>query len=357
MVSHRVTKLRELMQARDLDAMIVSSLPNIRYLTGFTGSHALCAVTRTRAVFVTDTRYTLQSRTEVGPRFRRLITKSGLYETLSRSRLLPRKGRIGFEANQVTFVQYRTLRRLFPGSTLQPLAELVENLTLIKDPEEIASVRAAARITDHAFRDVLEFVRPGVREREIAARLSFLQKIAGAGGDAFDPIVASGERAALPHARATGKRIRTGEPIVMDFGCTVNGYSSDLTRTVFVGKASRKSRDVYAAVLEAQEEALATARDGITARELDAVARGAIDRAGYGRYFVHSLGHGLGLHIHERPRISALSGERLTSGMVVTVEPGIYIPGWGGVRIEDDVVLRDNGCDRLTSAPKELLVL
>jgi Xaa-Pro aminopeptidase len=357
MVSRRVTRLRELMQMRDLDAMIVSSLPSVRYLTGITGSHALCVLTRRAAVFVTDTRYTLQSRAEVASLYRRLIARAGLFEALAQSRFLGRAGRIGFEANDLSYSQYRVLKRLFPEAALQPLSELIENLMLLKEPGEIASIRTAARISDRVFRDVLQVLRPGLRERELAAEISYLQKKAGADGDAFDVIVASGERAALPHARASEKRIRTGEPVVMDFGCTVNGYCCDITRTVFVGKASRRARDVYRAVLEAQERAVAAARGGMTARELDAVARTAIEQAGYGPHFNHSLGHGLGLRIHERPRISYLSSERLKSGMVVTIEPGIYLPGWGGVRIEDDVVLRDDGCDRLTAATKELLVL
>jgi Xaa-Pro aminopeptidase len=357
MVSTRLTNLRELMRMHGLDALIVSSLPNIRYLSGFTGSHALCVVTLRRAFFITDSRYTLQSRAEVGTRFRRLITRTGLLETIAHARLLPRRGRTGFEAHQVTVAQHRALKRLFPGYLFQPLAEIIENLSQVKDADEVANIKAAARISDRAFLDVLPFIRPGAREREIAARISFLQKVGGAEGDAFDPIVASGERSALPHARASDRRIRRGDMVVLDFGCTVNGYRSDVTRTVAVGKASRQLREVYRTVLEAQEGALAAARDGITARALDAVARGIIETAGYGRHFIHSLGHGLGLHIHERPRISALSRETLKAGMVITVEPGIYLPGWGGVRIEDDVVLTTGGCKRLTFASKELLVL
>jgi len=352
-----LTLLREEMRARGLDALLVTNLPNVRYLTGFTGSHGLCLITPRRAVFVTDTRYQLQSRDEVRPPFRRLITRSGLLETIARAGLLDRHRRVGFESGHVTVAQHRNLRRLFPGASLRPLAELVENLTAVKDSSEIRSMAKAAAITDAAFAEILSEIRPGVREREIAARISYLQRCAGAGGDAFDVIVASGPRAALPHARATARKIRVGDLVILDFGCTVDGYCSDLTRTVAVGRASRRAREVHRAVLEAQSAGIAGARAGISAAVLDRIARVRIEEAGYGPYFNHSLGHGLGLSLHARPRISSLSMERLREGMVVTIEPGIYIPGWGGVRIEDDIVIRAGACRVLTHSPRELIIL
>jgi Xaa-Pro aminopeptidase len=299
----------------------------------------------------------LQSRNEVRAPFRRCITRGGLLETVARAGILARARRIGFESGNVTVAQSGNLRRLFRGKILLPLAELVENLSLIKDSGEIRSIAKAAAISDAVFGEILPSIRPGIREYEIAARISYLQRCAGAGGDAFEVIVASGERAALPHARATARKIRKGDPVVLDFGCTVDGYCSDLTRTVVVGQASRRMRDVYGAVLDAQSEAIAGARAGMTGAALDHIARSRIEEAGFRKFFIHSLGHGLGLSVHCRPRISSLSRERLRDGMVVTIEPGVYVPGWGGVRIEDDVVLRAGTCRVLTASPRELLIL
>lgn len=345
------------MKSRRLDAILVSSTPGVRYLSGFTGSTGLCVVTPRRAFFLTDSRYTLQSKGEVSPAFTRIPAHRGLFEEVARSGVLPRKGVVGFEADDLTVLRYRNLKRLLPGYVYRPLSGLFENLRSIKEREEIASISAAVRISDRVFESLLQEIRPGARECDVAARISFLHRSSGADGDAFDPIVASGPRGAIPHARATRRRIRKGEMVVLDFGCTVGGYRSDLTRTIAIGKPSREMRDVYSVVLDAQNEAIGAARAGLIARDLDGVARRRIAAAGYGRRFTHSLGHGLGLHLHERPRISSLSLDRLRPGMVITIEPGVYLPGKGGVRIEDDVVIHTSGCRVLTAAPKELLVL
>lgn len=352
----RTAHLRTLVQEQGLDAFLVTSLPNVRYLSGFSGSNGLCVITASEAYFVTDVRYALQSKEDVRG-FRRVVTMVGLFETASRRRLLSGCRKVGFESHHVSHSQYRAIRKLFPRVSWKPVSELVEGLALVKDREEIACIARAAGISDRVFRDIVSVVRPGIREIEIAAEISYLHKSYGAERDAFDPIVASGERGALPHAGAGLKKIRKGDLVTLDFGCTVNGYASDLTRTIAVGRVSGKGREIYQVVLRAQEEAIGAARAGLLAKDLDAVARRSIASAGLGRYFSHSLGHGLGLRIHERPRISALSKERLMSGSVVTIEPGVYIPGFGGVRIEDDVVLRKNGCRVLTSASKELMIV
>jgi Xaa-Pro aminopeptidase len=342
---------------RGLDALLVTTPPNVRYLTGFSGSHGLCLITPRQAVFVTDPRYQIQSRGEVRPPFRRLITRGGLLETVARAGLLPRGSQVGFESGHVSVAQHRNLRRLLPGRTLRPLAELVENLTALKDAREVRCIAKAAAISDGVFSQIVAEIRPGMREREIAARISYLQRCAGSDGDAFDPIVASGERAALPHARASARKLRRGDLVILDFGCTVDGYCSDLTRTVAIGRASRRAREVHRAVRDAQAAAIEGARDGVRAAELDRLARARIEEAGFGAGFNHSLGHGLGLSLHARPRVSSLSKERLRQGMVLTIEPGVYIPGWGGVRIEDDVLIRAGACRVLTASPRELLVL
>jgi len=342
------------MRARGLDALLLTSLPNLRWLTGFTGSNGLCVVTARRSVFVSDPRYTLQSREEVQG-FRRVISPRGLFDTAAENRLLSGCRSVGFESQHVTHAQYRTMRRIFGPLSFHPTDDLVEDLAMVKDNGELALLRQAVRITDDAFRHVLEVIRPGVRELDVAAEITYFQKRAGAERDAFETIVAGGERGALPHARASSRKLRAGDLVILDFGCTVGGYSSDLTRTVAVGKASIRARKIYGVVREAQAAAVAAAHGGMRARDLDAVARTAIAAAGYGRYFIHSLGHGLGIRVHERPRVSAMSTELLRTGSVITIEPGIYIPGFGGVRIEDDVVLGEKACRVLNTAPRELI--
>jgi Xaa-Pro aminopeptidase len=356
MALSRLARLRERIRITKLDAILVSSLPNIRYLTGFTGSHALLVVRPRSAVFLTDGRYTVQSRAEVQG-CRRLIVPTSLLEGVSEEGILAGCRRVGFESQHVTYAIYRELRRRFPGARFLPTSDFVEQIALAKDAREMALIKEAVSLTDRVFQEILGCIRPGVREQEIAAEISYLHRRLGAEKDAFEPIVASGERGALPHARASGRRIRKGDLVTLDFGCTVAGYSSDLTRTVAVGSVSKKKREAYELVLTAQIEAIRAARPGMWARELDRIARERIRKGGYGRFFTHSLGHGLGLHVHERPRVSSLSRDRLVLGSVITIEPGVYLPGAFGLRIEDDVTITREGCHVLTSAPKELLVL
>lgn len=356
MKNERVARLREALSEEKLDALIVSSLHHVRYLTSFSGSNALCLVSRHEAIFVTDVRYGEQSSEEVKG-FRRAVTALGLYEGVGKQNLLHRCRRVGFESHYVSYAQYRTLKRLHPSISFVPTTNIVERLTLIKVPEEIAAIKRAVEISDRVFTEVLPAIRPGVRELEIAGEISYLHKRFGAEHDAFETIVASGPRGSLPHARASSKRIRNGEMVTLDFGCTVDGYNSDITRTIAVGKASRRAREIYNVVLDAQRTAIDAAKGGMLVKDLDAVARNRIKDAGYGKYFIHSLGHGLGLQLHEHPRVSALSKERLQAGSVITIEPGVYIPDFGGVRIEDDVVVTETGSRVLNTAPKELLIV
>ncbi len=356
MALSRLARLRERLRTTKLDAILVSSLPNIRYLTGFTGSHALLVVRPRSAAFLTDGRYAGQSREEVRG-CRRLVAPYSLLEAVTENGLLAGCRRVGFESQHVTYAVYRELRRRFPGVRLWPTSDIVEQIALTKDVRELALINRAVGLTDSVFQEILEVIRPGVRELEIAAEISYLHRTKGAEKDAFEPIVASGERGALPHARASGRRIKKGDLVTLDFGCTVDGYSSDLTRTVAVGSVSRRKREAYELVLAAQREAIQAARPGMWASELDRIARERIRKAGYGKFFTHSLGHGLGLHVHERPRVSSLSRDRLVIGSVITIEPGVYLPGEFGLRIEDDVAITPDGCRVLTSAPKELLVL
>jgi Xaa-Pro aminopeptidase len=237
------------------------------------------------------------------------------------------------------------------------IAGLIESLVSRKEPGEIKSIRKAAGISDAVFKLIVRKIRPGVRERELAAEISFLQKKFGADGDAFEPIVASGKRSALPHARPTSRAIRKGDLVLLDFGCTVDGYCSDMTRTISVGPASTRTRSLYASVLEARNLAVSLVCPGVAVRELDSRVRQHFRKAGLSRFFTHSLGHGIGLQVHERPRVSSMSNEVLAPGNVITIEPGIYIPSIGGIRIEDDVLVTTGGCQVLNNATRELLVV
>ncbi len=354
---HRIARVREEMHNRGLDALIISSLFNIRYLTGFTGSNALLIISKRAADFVSDIRYKHQAQEEVCGCSRLIVTKLGLYEEASRRKVLNSLNKVGFESHQVTYAQYRVLRRLFPAVSFASTSDIVEEVMLTKDEHEIASIRKAVKISDQVFERILDVIHPGVSELDISAEISYLHRTLGAERDAFETIVASGERSAFPHARASQKKIKAGELLTLDFGCVVDGYNSDITRTVAVGKASVKTKKIYEVVREAQLDAITSARAGMWARDLDAVARQSIERRGYGKFFNHSLGHGIGLHIHERPKVSQLSTERLRAGSVITIEPGVYIPEFGGVRIEDDVVITENGCVVMNEAVKEFIVV
>jgi Xaa-Pro aminopeptidase len=351
----RIARVRTAMRNRRLDALIVSSLPHVRYLCGFSGSNALLIIGHRAATLVTDPRYRLQSVREVHG-VRRVTARGGLHQEAADRRLLSRCRRVGVESFTLALSEFRILRSLFHGVSFVPADTIVSELASVKDIDEIRWIRKAASITDEVFAEIIRTVTPGVEEREIAAEISYQQKMRGAEKDAFEPIVASGDRGALPHARPTSRRLRRGDLVILDFGCVVNGYHSDLTRTVAVGSVSRRRREMYDIVRRAQEKALMSARGGMKASELDGIARRVIADGGFGRYFSHSLGHGLGLEIHEPPRVSSLGKEQLAAGNVITIEPGVYISGEGGVRIEDDVVLTDAGCEVLTNAPKDLIV-
>ena len=350
----RLASLRALLKTEELDALLLSSLPAIRYLTGFSGSYGFCVITRRTGWLITDSRYAEQSRAEVRG-VRVLITSETIPRAIAHQFLLRGCRTAGFEADEMPVALYRSLRRALPGISLRPTAGLTELLTVSKDAKEVALIARAAKITERVLGEVLPMIRPGVREREIAAEIVYRHRLHG-GGDSFEPIVASGPRSALPHAGTTGRRFRNGDLIILDLGCSVEGYHSDLSRTVAVGRASRRARQLHAVVLEALEAAGSAARPGISARELDGVARRIITGAGHGKAFLHSLGHGLGLRIHERPRISPLSGDLLRPGNVIALEPGIYYPGWGGIRIEDDYHLTARGARPLTHSSRELII-
>ncbi len=356
MTEQRITRLQVGLRHHGLDALVVGALPHIRYLTNFTGSNALCVIRRRSGTLYTDTRYARQSALEVkGVNCR--ITKSDLIEAAVGSGVLRGSSLVGFESRSLVYEQYRKLRRLVPGVRLVPVEGLVEALTEVKEDSEVRHIQAAVSISERVLGKILHRIRPGVTELDIAAEISCLHRKFGAEGDAFEPMVASGRRSALPHSRPTRNRIKNGDIVVLDLGCSMNGYHSDITRTVAVGKASQEVRRMYAAVLSASNKALENAHALLPARELDHIARRQIAAAGLARYFVHSLGHGLGIQVHEGPRISPLSHEVLKAGNVVTIEPGVYVPSLGGVRIEDDVLITESGCKPLSHARRELLIV
>jgi len=356
MANNRLRDLRASLRDKRLDALVTTSLPHVRYLSAFTGSNALCVVTPSRALIVTDTRYKDQVREEASG-FASRIAKGQLFDELPASSILAEARRIGFEHALLPVAHLNRLEKLFPRKKFVGTDGIIQSLAAVKDATEIAHLRAAAEITDAVFGEILGLLRPGMTESEVAAELSYRQRRRGAEGDAFEVIVASGSHAALPHARASDRPLGTGELVVLDFGCRVQGYHSDLTRTVAIGKPSAELRTMYKTVQEAQAKALEECRVPMRAKALDAIARGHIRRAGLGKYFSHSLGHGLGLQIHEDPKLSAKSSSVLVAGNVVTIEPGVYVPGLGGVRIEDDVVLGTDGHELLTRSPKDLIIL
>lgn len=351
----RMQALRERLVHERTDAFLVTHLPNVFYLCGFTGSAGVLLVGAEQATLLTDVRYTLQAREEV--RCARIkIARRGLLAALAELLPVRRRLRLAFEAAHVTVAMRAELaRRLGRRVRLRGVKGWVETLRVRKDAQEIERMRAAAELASEVFASVLRMVKPGVRELDLAAEIEYRMRRGGASGPAFDTIVASGVRSALPHGRATAKPLQKNELVVFDLGAILTGYCSDLTRTVYLGRTPQRVRRWYQAVLEAQAAACDALRPGATAGQVDAAARRVLRKQGLGRYFTHSTGHGLGLEVHEEPRLAARQQTRIEVGNVVTIEPGIYLPGTGGIRIEDDVAVTPRGPELLTRAPRELI--
>ncbi|NMB98644.1 MAG: aminopeptidase P family protein [Clostridiaceae bacterium] len=355
-MENRLLKVREKLNNNSIDAILITKRVNYMYLSGFTGTAAHLLITGENAFLITDFRYVEQA-TKQAPLFE-IIKCQGSIE-MEINNILKKLSikNLGFESDNVTYDKYIHLKDKFEGIELVPQKGFAETLRIIKSKEEIEKVKKAVEIADGAFEHVLNFIKPGVKENEIAAELEHYIKKNGGQGPSFDTIVASGTRSAMPHGVASEKEIQAGDVVTMDYGAIYDGYCSDITRTVFVGHTDDKLKEIYEIVLSAQLEALKGAIKGKTGREIDEIAREIITKAGYGENFGHGLGHGVGLEIHEDPRLS-ITGERvMENGMVVTVEPGIYIEGLGGVRIEDMIVINDNQPLILTKAPKELYIL
>ena len=346
----RLTRIREAFADTGAEALLVTEPANVRYLSGFRAPEdGRVLVTYEGAVLVTDGRYTAQAGEE--SRLPVEIFQDSWTEHLA-AKLGGRS--VAFEAENVTYALFETLQGKLTGA-LRPTEGLVAELRLIKTLDEIELLRQAAKLTDDAFTHILDFIRAGRSEVEIALELERFMRAAGAEGAAFDIIVASGHRSAMPHGTASSKLIETGELVTLDFGAKLGGYHADMTRTVAVGDLTDAHTKLYGAVLRAQAAALSALAPGKTGKELDAVARDSLTQDGLGEYFSHSLGHGVGLEIHEGPRLSRLSENVLQPGMSVTIEPGAYIPGDAGVRIEDLAVITETGFELLSHSPKELI--
>jgi len=361
--SDRLTRARLALKRGRLDALVVTHLPNITYLCGFAGSAGVLIIgpgpAQRNAVFFTDGRYTQQAHEQVkAARIKILPGKSAL---VAASEWLAQQAswrRIGVDAAHLTIAERNIFAKPLRGKTrLVEAPAIVEQMRMIKDPREVAKIRAACRLGTALFDRLLEVVRPGVPETEVAGELEFAARRLGAQQMAFSTIVASGPRSALPHGRASQSALPSKGFVVCDFGVILAGYCSDMTRTLHLGNPPRQARRAYEAVREAQQAALDAVKPGATAGEVDRAARKLLQKIKLARFFTHSTGHGVGLEIHEAPRIAAGQEEALRPGMVITIEPGIYLPGKWGIRIEDTVVVTDSGYEILTPCPKDLVVV
>ncbi len=354
MIEERLKRLRDLMEEEKLDAVLVTKYVNLQYFSGFRGDDTALVITKDRAVLITDSRYVEQA-TGQAPLFEIVKQEKGLWKKTAECVASLGCRRIGFEGSGLLYRDYAKLAELLKGREFQTSLNL-DALRQIKEEEEIACIRRACGIADEAFSRVLKFLRPGLSEICVAAYMENCMRELGSERPAFATIVASGERGSLPHGIATEKLIVAGEFVTMDYGAVCGGYHSDITRTVCVGTADEKQRRVYCEVLAAQRLGLEAIRPGISGRAVHEVARASLEKAGLARYFGHGLGHGLGLEIHEEPRLSPLSTcEALKQGMLVTDEPGVYLPGWGGLRIEDTVLVTETGGEPLTKSSKQLI--
>lgn len=338
-----------------VDAMLITRMPNVRYLTGFTGSSAQLVITETEAAFLTDSRYEEQARREV-PDLRRITYYPEFVPMFGEVCGDLGVHRVGFEAAGVT---YRMYQKLADAGTVElvPVGEVVERLRWVKDAEELLLIERAQQLADEAYERVTAKLAPGMTEKEVALELEHAMREGGADGIAFDSIVAFGENAAEPHHNPSDRALGTGDLVKLDFGCVAEGYHSDMTRTVAFGELDPRLREVYDVVLRAYRAGVEAVRPGVTGGTADMAAREVIREGGYGDRFGHSLGHGVGLEVHEGPGLRRASTDVIPGGSVVTVEPGVYLPGFGGVRIEDMVVVETDGARPLPRSPRELVVL
>lgn len=354
----RITALRKLIAAENLDGMVIAHGDHVRYLTGYTGSNGLLVVTPTQAHFFTDFRYVDQARHQVKGAKCEISKEGDLVANLRHHNQFNRNNvRYGYAGDYFTVGQRNKLQAALPDVLLVEASGVLAELGWVKEPSEIAAIEKAAGIADTALERVLGLVTPGIRERELAAELEYQMAMLGSEKPAFESIVASGHRSAMPHGLASDKKLAKGDFVTFDFGATIDGYVSDMTRTVVVGKATARQKKIYDIVLKSQLAGVRKVKAGVMASEVDKACRQIIDRAGFKKNFGHGTGHGIGFYIHTGPRIAPASKDKLQPNNVITIEPGIYISGWGGVRIEDDVVVTRSGGRVLNRAEKKLLEL
>lgn len=346
----RIKILRE--GTSDFDAFFISSKANIFYYSGFTSDDAYLVITNTRTVLITDSRYTIQARNQTNG-FEIYDISEGLENILKRLNF----EKLGYEEEKLTVREFSTLKKAVTCAELAPAQEIISKPRQIKSSLEIEKIRLAEELGDAAFSHILTKLCAGMKESDVAFELEFFMRKNGASGLSFETIVASGMRSSMPHGTASDKVIEDGDFVTMDYGCILDGYCSDMTRTVVIGKADSRQREIYNIVLAAQRTALDAVREGILCSEVDKAARDVIHDFGYGKFFSHSLGHSVGLDIHEAPNFSPKSTQTVSAGNVITVEPGIYIDGFGGVRIEDVVAITHQNVENLTKSAKELIII
>ena len=351
----RQHKLKKVLSQKNLDGLLITNLTNIRYICGFTGSAGTCLVTPSGQYFITDGRYIEQSKDQVKG-FERYIDMDTNLSIIQKNNLLMNGLKIAFEGDHVNYTLYDAIQKTYPDVNWESTKMILEDLASIKDKGELDAIRTAVEITDKVYEEILPMLRPGYTEKQVANTMVSKYREYG-DGEAYSPIVATGPNGALPHAIPTDREFKKGDFIVIDAAAKYAGYHADMTRTPVVGEATDKHHEVYAIVKEAQKRGCDIAKAGVPCKDVDAATREYIQEMGYGDHYTHGTGHGLGLEIHTSPRFSPTSKDILAENNVMTIEPGIYLAGWGGVRIEDDVIIKHDGCEILNNTTKDLVVL
>ena len=353
--SKRQQDLRKVLDERGLDGMLITNLTNVRYISGFTGSAASCLITPEGQYFITDGRYIEQSKAQVKG-FERFIDMNSHLSQIKDNNLNPNGFKLAFEGDHMSYALYENMISMFPNTKWENSSMILEDLASVKDDHELECIRTAVEVTDKVYEEILPMLRPGFTEKQVAnTMVSKYREYAE--GEAYSPIVATGPNGALPHAIPTDREFKNGDFIVIDAAAKYGGYHADMTRTPVVGEATEKHKEVYSIVKEAQQRGCDIAKAGVPCKEVDAATRDYIGEMGYGEYYTHGTGHGLGLEIHTSPRFSPQSKQVLEVNNVMTIEPGIYLAGWGGVRIEDDVIIGEDDCEILNQTTKDLVIL
>ena len=353
--SKRQQDLRKVLDERGLDGMLITNLTNVRYISGFTGSAASCLITPEGQYFITDGRYIEQSKAQVKG-FERFIDMNSHLSQIKDNNLNPNGFKLAFEGDHMSYALYENMISVFPNTKWENSSMILEDLASVKDDHELECIRTAVEVTDKVYEEILHMLRPGFTEKQVAnTMVSKYREYAE--GEAYSPIVATGPNGALPHAIPTDREFENGDFIVIDAAAKYGGYHADMTRTPVIGEATEKHKEVYSIVKEAQQRGCDIAKAGVPCKEVDAATREYISEMGYGEYYTHGTGHGLGLEIHTSPRFSPQSEQVLEVNNVMTIEPGIYLAGWGGVRIEDDVIIGKDNCEILNQTTKDLVIL